>query len=460
MAIKKPRSLLIRDIHTLVTTDSRNTILRDAYLYIVDGAIRELGHRPPPRLQAERTIRARTLLAVPGLINTHHHFCQTLTRALPAVANAGLFDWLRTLYPIWARIDEEAMHVSALAAMAELMLSGCTTTSDHHYLFPRGQTRLIDAEIEAARRIGMRFHACRGSMSLSVKDGGLPPDNVVETEDQILADSERVVRTYHDPRAGAMIRVALAPCSPFSVSRQLMRQTAELARRHGIRLHTHLAETRDEERYCLERHGQRPLEFLEDTGWVEGRTWLAHGIYFNAQEIERLAEGQIGIAHCPTSNMRLGSGICPVLDLRQAGCAVGLGVDGSASNDSSHMLAEVRQALLLARVANGPSALTVHEALEMATREGARCLGREDIGSLEVGKRGDVALFNLDELGYSGAGDPLAALLLCAPTRVHTLVIDGRIVVADGELRTLELERVVEEHRRVAAKILGTPAPI
>lgn len=460
MATRKTHSLLLRDIHSLVTMDVQDSVLRDAYLYIVDGEIREVGEKPPRKLKADRTLRAPNLIAVPGLINTHHHFCQTLTRAVPAVADAGLFDWLRTLYPLWARIDGEAMHVSALVAMAELMLSGCTTTSDHHYVFPREQTRLIDAEIEAARRIGIRFHACRGSMSLGQKDGGLPPDHVVESEDAILADCERVVRAYHDPRPGSMLQIALAPCSPFSVSKQLMRATADLARRHGLRLHTHLAETRDEECYCLERYGQRPLDLLAETGWLDGSTWLAHGIHFNVQEIERLGRAGVGIAHCPTSNMRLGAGIAPVLDLRRAGSPVGLGVDGSASNDSSHMLAEARQALLLTRVAHGPSALTVRQTLAMATREGARCLGRKDIGSLEAGKRGDVALFNLEELGYSGAGDGVAALLLCAPTRVHTLVVEGRIVVENGELRTVDLERIVRKHRRIAAKILGTPAPI
>lgn len=460
MPAKKTRSLLIRDIHTLVTMNHHDAVLRDAYLFIVNGEIRDVGHRPARHLKADRTVRARHLLAVPGLINTHHHFCQTLTRAVPAVANAGLFDWLRTLYPIWARIDEEAMHASALVGMAELMFSGCTTTSDHHYLFPRGRTHLIDAEIEAARRIGIRFHPCRGSMSVGESQGGLPPDSVVQKEDAILADCERLISKYHDPRPGSMLQVALAPCSPFSVSKELMRATAELARTHGLRLHTHLAETLDEERYCVERYGQRPLEFLAEAGWLDSNTWLAHGIHFQPQEIERLGRAGVGIAHCPTSNMRLGSGIAPVLDLRRQGCPVGLGVDGSASNDSSNMLAEARQALLLARVRHGPSAMTVYQALEMATREGACCLGRTDLGSLEVGRRGDVALFDLEDLNYSGAGDPLSALLLCFPTRVHTLIIDGRIVVEDGELRTMAPKPLVARHRRIAAKILGTPAPI
>lgn len=453
MPTRKATSLLIRDIHTLVTMDSCNTVLSDGYLYIVDGEIREVGRHPDGGLKADRAVRARNLLAVPGLINTHHHLYQTLTRALPAAADAGLFPWLVTLYPLWARLDEEAVHVSALVGMAELMLSGCTTTSDHHYVFPRGQRRLIDAQIEAARRIGIRFHPCRGSMSLSRKDGGLPPDSVVQSEDEILADCERVIRKYHDARPGAMLQVALAPCSPFSVSKRLIRSMAELARRESVRLHTHLAETRDEEQYCLERYGQRPLDFLAGEGWLEGRTWLAHCVHLNRSERKRLGKAGVGVAHCPTSNMRLGSGIAPVLDLRRQGCPVGLGVDGSASNDSSNMLAEARQALLLARVAHGPSALSVLQALEMATREGARCLGRSDLGSLKPGKRADVALFDLEALGYSGAGDALAALLLCTPTPVHTLVIDGRIVVEGGRLRTVALEPILRKHRRIAAAI-------
>ncbi len=449
----KTSSLLVRDIHTLVTMDRRHTVWRDGYLYIVNGEIRELGRRPPPGLKADRTLRARNLLAVPGLINTHHHLYQTLTRALPVAADAGLFAWLRALYPLWARLDEEAVHASALVGMAELMFSGCTTTSDHHYVFPRGRRKLIDAQIEAARRIGIRFHPCRGSMSLGEKDGGLPPDSVVENEEEILADCERVIRKYHDPRPGSMLEIALAPCSPFSVSKRLMRSMADLAHREGVRLHTHLAETRDEEQYCLERYGQRPVDFLAEAGWLHGNTWLAHVIYLNRAERKRLGKAGVGVAHCPTSNMRLGSGMAPVLDLRRHGCPVGLGVDGSASNDSSNMLAEARQALLLARVAHGASAMTVQQALEMATREGARCLGRTDLGSLEPGKRADVALFDLEILGYSGAGDPLSALLLCAPAPVHTLLVDGRIVIEKGELRTMALEPMLRKHRQIARKI-------
>ena len=367
----RPRSLLIRDLQLLVTMDARGRKLAGGYLYAEDGEIKAVGTRGPERLRAEPTIRAPFAVAVPGLVNTHHHLCQTLTRAHPRAADAKLFDWLTTLYPVWAGLDEDAVHVAALVGMAELMLSGCTTTSDHHYLFPRGQTRLIDAEITAAREIGIRFHATRGSMSVGRRKGGLPPDDVVQDEDEILADSERVIRTYHDPEPGAMLRVALAPCSPFSVSERLMRETAALAARHDVRLHTHLAETLDEEAYCLARFKRRPVQFLADAGWISDRVWVAHGVHFSRAEIARLGRAHVGVAHCPTSNMRLGSGCAPVLALRRAGCPVGLGVDGSASNDSSHMLAEARQALLMHRLKLGAAAFSVRDALRMATVGGA-----------------------------------------------------------------------------------------
>jgi 8-oxoguanine deaminase len=452
-----PDSLLIRNIHTLVTMDSEDRQILGGFLYAEGGEIRLIGSKPPRQLRPARTIDASGCIAVPGLINTHHHLFQTLTRAVAAAANAELFDWLRTLYPLWARIDEEATHVAALVGMAELMLSGCTTTSDHHYLFPKNQPKLIDAQIAAARKIGMRFHATRGSMSVGESKGGLPPDCVVQDEDTILADCERVIGKYHDPRPGAMIRVALAPCSPFSVSQRLMRETAVMAARLDVRLHTHLAETRDEERYCRERFAMRPLDLLESVGWLSDRTWVAHGIHFTPREIKRLGGAGVGVAHCPTSNMRLGSGLAPALALLRAGSPVGLGVDGSASNDSSNMLAEVRQALLLNRLGHGAAAISVKQALRMATLEGARCLGRDDIGSLEPGKRADIALFDLHDPSYTGAEDALSALLLCFPTPVSTLVIDGRIVVEDRTLQTLRLTPVLRRHRRIASAITGTP---
>jgi 8-oxoguanine deaminase len=446
-------SLLIRNIHTLVLMDGENQVLHGGYLYAENGEIRRVGSGAAGLPKADRVIDGRHAIALPGLVNTHHHLYQTLTRAYAPAADAKLFDWLCTLYPIWARLDEECVHVAALAGMAELLLSGCTTTSDHHYLFPRGRGNLIDAQIEAARRIGMRFHPTRGSMSVGRSQGGLPTDSVVQGEERILEDCERLIGRYHDAASGSMLRMALAPCSPFSVSPELMRSSAELARRHGVRLHTHLAETRDEVAYCLSRFGKRPLELLEDVGWLGPDTWLAHGIYFNRGEVKRLGRAGVGIAHCPSSNMRLGSGIAPVPALRRAGCPVGLAVDGSASNDSSHMLAEVRQALLLQRVRYGAGAVTVGEALRMATVEGARCLGRDDIGSLEAGKRADVAMFDLRAAGYSGAGDAVSALLLCAPAQVDTLVVEGRVVVEGGELQTMSLDSILRRHRRLAATL-------
>jgi 8-oxoguanine deaminase len=448
-------SLLIRNIHTLVTMDQDDRVLRGAFLYAENGEIKLVGDHLPPDLKAERTIDASGCVAVPGLINTHHHLYQTLTRACSAAANAELFEWLRTLYPLWARIDEEAVHVAALVGMAELMLSGCTTSSDHHYVFPQGQTRLIDAEIAAAQKLGMRFTATRGSMSVGQSQGGLPPDDVVQDEETILADSERLIRTYHDPCPGAMLQIALAPCSPFSVSPGLMRLTAEMADRKNVRLHTHLAETKDEENYCRQRFGMRPLELLDSVGWLSGRTWIAHGIYFNQDEVRRLGAAGVGVTHCPTSNMRLGSGLAPVLTLRAAGSPVSLGVDGSASNDSSHMLAEARQGLLLQRLGNGAAAIGVQQVLHMATVEGARCLGRNDIGRLEPGKRADVALFDLGDPAYSGAEDPVAALLLCAPTTVRTLVVEGRIVVENRELTTVAMPAYRSRHREIASRITG-----
>jgi 8-oxoguanine deaminase len=435
--------------------DAEDHVLRSAYLYAENGEIRRVGSGVTRLPKADRVIDGRHFIALPGLVNTHHHLYQTLTRAYAPAADAKLFDWLRTLYPIWARLDEECAEVAALAGMAELLLSGCSTTSDHHYLFPRGRGNLIDAQIEAARRIGMRFHPTRGSMSVGQSQGGLPPDSVVQGEARILRDCERLIAKYHDAAPGSMLRVALAPCSPFSVSPQLMRASAELAGRHGVRLHTHLAETRDEDAYCLSRFGKRPLDLLEEVGWLGSDTWLAHGVHFNRGEVKRLGRAGVGIAHCPSSNMRLGSGIAPVPALRRAGCPVGLGVDGSASNDSSQMLAEVRQALLLGRVRYGAGALTVTDALRMATVEGARCLGRDDIGSLEPGKRADVAMFDLRGAGYSGAGDAVSALLLCAPAQVDTLLVEGRVVVEGGALQTLSLEAILRRHRKLAAKLVG-----
>ena len=452
--------LLITNAAATVTMNAADDVLRGGYIAINDGVIEEIGVTLSPHKRRDfqergyTAINAEHKVVLPGLINTHHHLYQTLTRAYPPVMNAGLFRWLKGLYPIWARLDEEAIRLSSLVGMAELALSGCTATTDHHYVFPQDiRGELIDVQIAAAQELGLRFHPCRGSMNLSQKDGGLPPDSVVQTADDILRDSERLIDTYHDAAPNAMIRIALAPCSPFSVTTDLMKQTAALAADKHVRLHTHLAETLDEERFCLQRFGLRPVDYLEEVGWLNSRTWLAHGIHFDSAEIARLGGAGVGVAHCPNSNMRLGSGIAKVTELQRAGSPVGIAVDGSASNDASNMLAEVRQAMLLARLARGADSMTVMHTLRMATVGSAACLGRTDIGSLEVGKAADVAIFSLHDISYSGAGDPVGALLLCQPNRVDTLIVRGRVIVEQGELLTIDLPPLLAAHRKKAAAI-------
>ncbi len=392
-------------------------------------------------------------VVLPGLINTHHHFYQTLTRAFPAALDKRLFPWLQALYPVWAGLDEEALRAAVQVAMAELMLSGCTTAVDHHYVFPAGLEQAIDIEIEEARRFGLRAVFTRGSMNLSVKDGGLPPDGVVQDEDAILLDSERLIGRYHQRGDGAMVQIALAPCSPFSVTGRLMRETARLAEQHDVRLHTHLAETEDENAFCLARLGCRPLDYLESCGWLSDRVWLAHGIHFTAAEIARLGKAGTGICHCPSSNQVLASGICPVAALERAGAPVGLGVDGSASADSSNMIQEVRAAFLLQRLANGADHIGHKDALRYATGGSAACLGRPDLGSLAVGKAADLALFGLDELRFSGHGDPLAALILCGAHRADHVMTAGRWTVTDGRIPGLDLAELMARHRRNAARL-------
>ena len=429
---------LLEHAKTLVTMNLDREILDDGWVAAADGLILDLGTGPAPDLIAGHEKASFTrydasdCVVLPGLINTHHHLYQTRTRAWPDAVDSELFPWLRTLYPVWAELQDDDFYRGAQVGFQELMRSGCTLTTDHHYLFPAAASpHLIDITIEAARDVGIRFHPTRGSMSRSVKDGGLPPDSVVQDAETILADSERLIGKWHDPQPGAMVRIALAPCSPFSVTPELMRDTAELARRHGIRLHTHLAETRDENTYCQDAYGQRPLDFLESVGWLSGDVWLAHGIWFEDDEIQRLGAAGVGIAHCPTSNMRLGSGVCRVRDLREAGCAVGLAVDGSASNDSSNLLAELRQALLLHRVTHGAAGMTVMEVLEMATLGGACCLGRDDVGALKPGNACDLAVFDLTAIGYDGACDPVAALLLCHPEPARAVIVGGRVISFD-----------------------------
>jgi cytosine/adenosine deaminase-related metal-dependent hydrolase len=462
--------ILIRDIYHLVTLNDAGERFSGVDLLLRDGRIAAIGPKlaaePPAPGQSRDTVRADTCIALPGLVNTHHHFYQTLQRNLPGVQDAKLFDWLVRLYEIWKHLDPEVVYWSTLLAGAELALTGCTTTSDHHYLFPRqAPADLLDAQFEAAARLGLRLHATRGSMSLGRSGGGLPPDAVVQDEDAIRLDCERVLDRWHDPRPFAMRRVALAPCSPFSVTETLMRDTIQMARRRGVRCHTHLAETEDENRFCLERYGRRPLALMEDLEWLGPDVWFAHGVCFDAAEIDLLARTRTGVAHCPSSNMRLGSGVAPVPAMLQRGVPLGIGVDGSASNDTSDMLGEVRQALLLARVHAGPEALGAEAALRLATRGGARLLGREnEIGSLEPGKAADVVLVDASRLDFAGAlSDPLAALVFAGiGHRVHTSIVNGEFVVRDGRLARLEESEIASRAHALSFRMLrqaGQPLP-
>jgi 8-oxoguanine deaminase len=389
-------------------------------------------------------------VVLPGLVNAHHHFYQTLTRAHPQAINKPLFAWLSALYPIWARLKPKHLELASRLALTELLMSGCTTAADHHYLFPKGLEDAVDIEVAEARALGMRLTVTRGSMNFSKKDGGLPPASVVQDADTILADSERVLKLFHDRKAGAQIRVALAPCSPFSISKDLMRESARLAERYDCRLHTHLCETNDEERFCLEIYGLRPVELLEETGWMSDRVWLAHGIHFNRQEIARLGKAGVGVCHCAASNMVLASGICPTCDLESAGAAVGLGVDGSASNDSSNMMEAIRHALMIGRLRYGAEKVTHRDVLRWATEGSARCLGRADIGRIAEGYEADLALFKLDEPRFSGAHDPLAALVLCGAHRADRVMVAGQWRVVDGRPVGLDLEALIAEHQRAA----------
>ena len=407
--------------------------------------------------KGDRVIDCSTFVVVPGFVNTHHHFYQTLTRNLPAVQNAKLFDWLVYLYEVWKGLDEEAIYIGSLVAMGELLKTGCTTTTDHHYLYPRRVTGdVMGLQFEAAEKLGMRFSPTRGSMSLSRKDGGLPPDTVVQTDEEILRDSERVIRQYHDPSELSMRRVALAPCSPFSVTEQLMRETVALARRHGVRLHTHLAETSDEDDFCVKIYGRRPLKLMEDTGFIGEDVFYAHGIYFNDEELARLKETGTHIAHCPSSNMRLGSGICRVKEMLAMGINVALAVDGSASNDTSDMLGEMRQALLLQRVRYGSDAVTAMDVYRMATLNGATLLGFEKVGALREGWAADVALFDIDSLPYAGSlSDPLAALIFSGYDHgTAYTIVNGEIVVEKGRLVGIDEKEITRKANEIAERLL------
>jgi 8-oxoguanine deaminase len=394
-------------------------------------------------------------VVLPGLINTHHHFYQTLTRATPASLDRPLFGWLTALYPIWARLTPDCLDAAATVALAELLLSGCTTTTDHHYVFPPGLEQAIDIEIAAAAKLGIRVVLTRGSMNLSQRDGGLPPDSVVQDEDAILADCERLIFRYHQTGPDASVQIALAPCSPFTVTTSLMRATAELAGRYGVRLHTHLAETADEDRFCQARYGCSPLDYLEQCGWLHDKVWLAHGVHFDATEITRLARAGVAVTHCPCSNQILGSGHCPVCDMEQAGVRVGLGVDGSASNNASNLMQEIRAAFLLQRGRYGVERVSHLDALRWATTGSAACIGRAELGVIHVGAPADLALFRLDELRFSGAEDPLAALVLCGAHRADQVMVGGRWVVEGGAVPGLDLTALLRRHGNAARSLLS-----
>ena len=458
-------TLLIKNIHTLVTMDDVRREIKDGGLYIQDGFIQQVGKTADLPADADEIVDLTNHIVLPGLVNTHHHFYQTLTRVVPAAQDANLFNWLKTLYPVWARMSPEDIFLSTKTALAELALSGCTTASDHLYLFPNGSS--LDDEISAAQEMGMRLHASRGSMSLGQSKGGLPPDSVVDEEDFILKDSQRLIERYHDPSAGSMLQIVLAPCSPFSVTGDLMRESAHLARQYGVHLHTHLAETEDEEQFTLEKYNLRPLGYMQSLEWVGEDVWFAHSVHINEEEQHVYAKYGCGVAHCPTSNMRLASGIAPIREYMQLGVKVGLGVDGSASNDGSHLLEEARQAMLLARVRAGlegasrsePDAapiMTARQALELATRGGASVLGRTDIGSLEAGKCADFIAVDLNNISYAGGlHDPVAAVVFCYPRNVDYSFVHGKAIVKEGQLTRLDLSDHIQKHNRAAAHLLA-----
>ncbi len=450
--------ILFRDVDAIVTFDAERRELRGGWLLVEENRIAALGNAPAPAGPFDEVVSGRDRVMIPGMINMHHHLYQTLFRAVPGAQDKELFDWLVFLYEKWRGIDEDAVRTSAIVGCLELLLSGCTTTTDHLYLFPQGREKLTDIEIEAAEGVGIRFHPTRGSMSLSRDDGGLPPPDVVQKEEEILRDSERIIAQWHDPGFGAMVRIALAPCSPFSVTQGLMRETAALARDHGVLLHTHLAETTDEDAFCLDVFGMRPVDYLESVGWLADDVWLAHLVHLSQHDIQRLARAGVGMAHCPSSNMILGSGIAPVPEILKAGMAVGLGVDGSASNDASNMIREARQAMLLARVKHGAEAMSARTALELATLGGARVLHRErELGSLELGKCSDLVMFDLSALEFAGAADPVAALIHCGAQYADLVMVNGEIRVRNGKLVNERLYKSIPRQRQISRNLVGDP---
>lgn len=449
-------TLLIKNADLVITMDEQRRRIQNGGIFVRDNVIEAIDKTDKLPQEADEIIDAAGMAILPGLINTHHHFYQTLTRAVPGSQDEELFDWLVRLYPIWGEMTDEAIYISTQTAMAEMILSGCTTSSDHLYLYPNNST--ADSQVRAAQDIGMRFHVTRGSMSLGRSKGGLPPDHVVQEEDEILDDCQRVIEQFHDPEDYAMVRVALAPCSPFSVTGDLMRDAANMARQYKhVMLHTHVAETQDEETFCIREFGARPADYMQQVGWVGPDVWWAHAVFLNDDEIKMMAETGTGVAHCPSSNMRLGSGIARVREMVDAGVKVGIGVDGSASNDSCHVVTEARMAMLLQRVAKGAAAFSVQEGLELATLGSASVLGRADIGSLANGKAADFIGINLNTLALAGGAvhDPLAALLLCTVDKVDLSVINGKVVARNGELLTIDVEKHIARHNEIAREMVA-----
>jgi 8-oxoguanine deaminase len=446
-------SLRLAHCRLVVTMDDAGTELPDATIEIRDGWIAAVGEVSADG-EPDEVVDARNLIAIPGLINTHHHLYQTLTRGFPESEGMTLFPWLQRLYPIWAGLDEDMIYASTRTGLAELALSGCTTSSDHLYVFPEGSEGFMDAQVEAARSVGLRFHATRGSMDLGQSGGGLPPDSVVQSRETIVRDSQRAIDRFHDPSPGAMTRIGLAPCSPFSVTPELMRESAALARDRGVRLHTHIAETMDEDAYSRETFGLSPVELLDSVGWAESDVWVAHCVHPSQSDIDLLAKRDVAVAHCPTSNMLLGSGLAPVRSFLQQHIRVGLGVDGSASNDANDLRQEVKQAMLVARTRDGASAMSARDALRLATRGGASCLGRDDIGSIEVGKVADLALFDADSLALAGAQEDLVGGIVLGAPRPVAVIVDGKFVVRHGVLVRGDSEDIARRHNTAARQLM------
>lgn len=449
--------LLLKNIDYLATMDRNGTELTDAYIVVNNNVITKIGEGNPPSTNFDEVIDLKRYVVLPGFVNTHHHLFQSLFRNIREVSSSKLFDWLTYLYEIWKYIDNDAIYNSAIIGIYEMMATGVTTTTDMLYLHPKGKKGFIDTEIKAAEHCGIRFHPTRGSMSLSKKDGGLPPDSVVQSEREILEDSERIINEYHDPGRYSMLRIALAPCSPFSVTEELMIKTRELAEEYGVLLHTHLAETKDEEEFCLESKGLRPVDYMEKVGWLKPETWFAHLVWLTEEDIKKLADSECGFAHCPTSNMRLGSGIAPVTEMKNKNMKIGLAVDGSASNDSGNMLWEIRNALMLQRVVKGANAITPRDVLYMATIGGARVLGMDDyIGSIEEGKAADIIGFKTNKLSLAGGlSDPAASLVMCDPGKVDFEMINGKQKIINGKINDNDLENYINEQNRISKKLIN-----